>query len=79
MLEKIRVTLLVCAIVFGVLDLLTELNLLPFMALFIGANCFLLGLNDLKKVNKVFMGYTFMMISLILVLMAIISLFKPYY
>ena len=67
--------LLVCAIVFGTLDLITELHLMPFMRLSIGALVFLMGLDDLKN-KKVIWGYTLIILSVSLFLLTVIDLFS---
>ena len=75
MLNKLRTPLLVCAIVFGILEFITPFELIPFMMLSLGTSMFLSGLDDLKKDKKAKYGYIFITISIILILVAIIKLF----
>ncbi|GGA49126.1 hypothetical protein GCM10011384_43530 [Psychrobacillus lasiicapitis] len=55
MLNRLRTPLLICAIVFGILDLITPLELIPFMMLSLGTSMFLSGLDDLKRTKKQYM------------------------
>ncbi|TQR16127.1 DUF3953 domain-containing protein [Psychrobacillus vulpis] len=75
MVNRLRTPLLICTVVFGILDLITQLELIPFMMLSLGTSMFLSGLNDLKKDKKAIYGYIFITISLILILVAVIKLF----
>ena len=70
MYKKVKITFWICAIVFGILDLITQMNLLPFMALSMAVSIFIEGLTD-KKNNKSFIGYMFIALSFLLVLLAI--------
>ncbi|QUG41680.1 DUF3953 domain-containing protein [Psychrobacillus sp. INOP01] len=74
MLNRLRIPLLICAVVFGFLDLITPLELIPFMMLS-GTSMFLSGLDEFKKDKKAKYGYIFITISIILILVAVIKLF----
>ncbi|QUG41691.1 DUF3953 domain-containing protein [Psychrobacillus sp. INOP01] len=75
MLNRLRIPLLICAVVFGFLDLITPLELIPFMMLSLGTSMFLSGLDEFKKDKKAKYGYIFITISIILILVAVIKLF----
>lgn len=75
MLNKLRRRLLICAIVFGILDLITPLELIPFMMLSLGTSMCLSGLDDLKKDKKAIYGYIFTSISIILISVGVIKFF----
>ena len=72
--KRVRTILLVCAIVFGTLDLLTGLHLMPFMRLSMAAVVFLMGIDELQN-KKVVWGYILIVLSLSLFLLTLIELF----